>query len=160
MSNPIDHQSGITLVETLVSIVILSIAFVSVVSLLTGSVTNSATPMLREQAVSLAESYLETVLLHPYIDPNEADTGTCEEGDDTFRAVYDDVNDFDCILDNDGARDQLGLVIAGLAGYNVDVETQTTTLNGATAQQIDVVVTHDGLTSLTVSLTGYRVDYP
>lgn len=154
------NQRGLMLVETLVSIVILSVAFSSIIALLTGSVTNSVTPMLREQAVSLAESYLETILLHPYVDPTEADTGTCEEGDASFRGIYDDVNDFDCILDSDGARDHLGVLIAGLGGYNVDVDVQDYTLNGATAVQIDVVVTHDGLGDLTVVLTGYRVDSP
>ena len=160
MTSGLIHQLGLTLVETMVSIVILSIAFVSVASLLTGSVVGSPTPMLREQAISLASSYLQTVLLHPYVDPTQADTGTCEEGDDSFRALYDDVNDFDCISDTDGARDQLGALISGLGAYNIDVNTLSTTLNGATAREIDVVVTHDGLGGLTVTLRGYRVNAP
>ena len=160
-ANPLNRQVGITLVETIVSLVILSIAFVSIASVLTGSVSNSATPMVREQAVSLAESYLEMILLHPYLDPTEADSGTCEEGSlDTDRALYDDTNDFNCISDTNGARDQLGVLIPGLGGYNIDVNMLDTTLNGATAKEIDVVVTHDGLSSLTVLLRGYRVVAP
>lgn len=159
-NRPRRYQRGATLVETVVALVIVAVAFAAMVSVLTGSLTASPTPALRQQAVSLAESYLELVLLQTYIDPNQPDTGTCEEGDDTQRALYDDVNDFDCISDTDGARDLSGNLIAGLAAYNIDVNTTAVALNGAPATSIDVVVTHDALTDLTVRLTGYRVNAP
>ena len=152
-------QRGVTLVETLISIIILSVSFAAIASVLTNSVVNSNTPVLREQATSLAEAYLEMVSLQAYSDPNQTDSGSCDTGE-TTRTLYDDVNDFDCILDNDGARDQLGALITGLGAYNIAVNTQATTLNGATATQIDVIVTHDAQPNLTVSLTGYRVNYP
>ena len=154
------QQRGVTLVETLISIVILSVSFSAIASLLSGSVLNSANPMIREQAVSLAESYLEMVLLQAYTDPDGGDTGTCEEGNDSNRALYDDVNDFDCILDDNGARDQVGTLIPGLGGYNIAIDLQAATLNGAAATRIDVTVTHDALTSLSILLTGYRINYP
>ena len=153
-------QSGMSLIETIVSIVILSVSMAAITSVLSNSVLNSVNPMIREKAIAVADAYLETVRTQHFVDPDGGDTGTCEEGDDSNRANYDDVNDYDCVEDNDGARDQLGNLIAGLEGYNVEIDTQNININGAPASQISVNVTYDGISNFSVLLNGYRVDYP
>ena len=158
--NIMQKNLGVTLVETLIGIVILSISFTAVASLLTQSVATSASPVIREQAIAIAESHLEMVALHPFSDPNQADTNTCEEGNDSNRALYDDVNDFRCLNDSDGARDAAGNLIPGLGAYNVDIDIPSVILNGAPALEITVNVTHDADSGVDITLIGYRVNYP
>ncbi|MEM7210201.1 MAG: prepilin-type N-terminal cleavage/methylation domain-containing protein [Pseudomonadota bacterium] len=160
VSLQIMHKNlGVTLIETLIGIVIMSVSFTAIASLMTNTVLSSAKPVIYEQAISIAESHLETILLQPYDDPNETEMNTCEEGDGSFRHLYDDVSDYQCILDTDGARDATGNLIPGLGAYNVDINMQSTTLNGAPAYEIDIVVTHDATPDVEIALRGYRVDY-
>ncbi len=54
----IRRQSGATLIELVIAIVIISIAASTILMALSTSVTYSADPMIRHQAVALAEAYL------------------------------------------------------------------------------------------------------
>lgn len=154
------HPSrGFTLIEMIVILVVVSIAAVALIGVFTTSVARSADPMLRVQAVAIAQGYLEEALLQPYQDPDGGETGTCEEG---ARVNYDDVQDYDCINDTGGALDQFGNPLAGLGAYNVDVTVSGTNLGPGgqqvPAQRVDVTVTHDSQ-PLTMTLTGYRTNY-
>ena len=150
-------QQGLTLIELIISITILSISLTAIISVFANSATNSATPMAREQANFIANAYMEEIMLQAYIDPT-TDTGTCEEGAGN-RALFDDVNDYRCINDTAGAVDQNGNLIADLAAYNIDIDVTPDFLNGAVAQRIDVFVTRDNLDSINIKLTAYRTIY-
>ncbi len=150
-------QQGLTLIELIISITILSISLTAIISVFANSSTNSATPMAREQALFIATAYMEEIMLQAYSDPS-SETGTCEEGAGN-RALFDDVNDYGCLNDTSGAIDQNGNLISGLGAYNVDVDVTVDTLNGAVAQRIDVTVTRDGLDSINNRLTAYRTIY-
>ncbi|MEE9413328.1 MAG: prepilin-type N-terminal cleavage/methylation domain-containing protein [Methylococcales bacterium] len=150
-------QQGLTLIELIISITILSISLTAIISVFANSSTNSATPMAREQALFIATAYMEEIMLQAYSDPS-SETGTCEEGAGN-RSLFDDVNDYDCVNDTSGAVDQNGNLISGLGAYNIDVDVTVDTLNGAVAQRIDVTVTRDGLDSINNRLTAYRTIY-
>ncbi len=150
-------QKGLTLIELIISITILSISLTAIISVFANSSTNSATPMAREQAIFIANAYMEEIMLQAYTDPI-SDTGTCEEGV-ANRALFDDVNDYDCINDTSGAVDQNGNLMTDLAAYNVNVDVTADTLNGAIAQRIDVTVTRDNLNSINMKLTAFRTIY-
>lgn len=107
------QQHGATLVELLVSIVIVAIAASSVLGVLAMNNASSADPMLRHQASSIAEAYLEEILLKPFADPDGVDG-------EVARMDFDDVDDYDGLSDA-GARDQFGNPIATLSGYSVSV---------------------------------------
>lgn len=146
------ENRGFTLIELVISIVVVSIALGGVLMAINYTVTHSADPMLQHQAVAIAESYLEEILLKPFTDPDGIDEGN-------NRALFDDVGDYGGLNDN-GARDQTGTPIAGLENYTVDVAVVGTPLNdigAANSVQITVTVSHP--IGFNMSLSGFRTNY-
>lgn len=148
-----NQQAGVTLVELLVSIVIVSIAASGVLGVLSMTTAASADPMIRHQASAIAEAYLEEILLKPVDDPDGVDG-------EALRADYDDLDDYDGLADM-GARDQFGAPIAGLADYNVAVAVSPSAALPAipvsNALRVDIVVTHG--VDISFVLSGYRTRY-
>ncbi len=145
------RQTGTTLIELVISIVIIGIAASGVLLALNQTTRHSADPMLNEQAVAIAQSYLEEVMLQAYSDPG----GPAEGG----RADFDDVDDYHGLADNGGAVDREGNLVPGLSPYNIAITVSATTLNGTAAKRIDVDVSHDGFPELAVALSAYRTNY-
>lgn len=150
MNPVVKKQAGVTLVELLVSIVIVSIAASGVLGLLSMTTAASADPMIRHQAAAIAEAYLEEIMLKPVADPDGADG-------EAARADYDDLDDYDGLIDA-GARDQFGLAIAGLNAYNVGVSVSPSSglpsVPAADALRVDIVVTRGS--DINFVLSGYR----
>jgi MSHA pilin protein MshD len=146
-------QRGVTLIELLVSIVIVGVAASAVLGVLSMTTARSADPMIRHQAAAIAESYLEEILLKPLTDPNGVDG-------EAARADFDDLDDYDGLSDA-GARDQFGSPMAGLVDYNVAVTvTPSAALPSvpvADALRVDVVVTHSSAVNFVLS--GYRTRF-
>lgn len=67
-------QRGLSLVELVVAIMIISVSVTGVLMVFSNSVRNSADPLVRKQAVAIAESMLNEVLAQPYTycDPQDA----------------------------------------------------------------------------------------
>ena len=128
---------------------VVSIALGGVLMVMNYTALHSADPMLRHQAVAIAESYLEEVLLHAYSDPDGV-------GGESVRSLFDDVDDYDGLTDS-GARDQNGTAIAGLGSYTVSVDIADVSLNGVACKKATVRVSHPADIDLTVS--GYRSNY-
>ncbi|MDW7645055.1 MAG: type II secretion system protein [Desulfuromonadales bacterium] len=145
----LNNCRGVTLVELVIAMVVVSIALGGVLLVMNYTTARSADPLLQRQAVAIAEAYLEEILLKPYVDPDGVDG----EGS---RALYDDVDDYDGLADS-GARDQSGAAIAGLANYTVNVSVQPATVNGVAMLRAQVMVGMAGGGSLT--LAGYRANY-
>jgi MSHA pilin protein MshD len=146
-------QRGVTLVELLVSIVIVAIAASAVLGVFAITAGGSADPMNRHQAAAIAESYLEEILLKPITDPDGIDG-------EAARIDFDDVDDYDGLADT-GARDQFDSAIASLSDYNVSVAvTPSTGLPSAPAAdvlRIDVTVVRAA--DINFTLSGYRLRY-
>jgi MSHA pilin protein MshD len=149
-------QIGATLVELVVSIVILSISVTGVMMVIAQSTRASADPMIRTQATAIAQAYLEEILAQPLTDPAGGDSGGAEAGE--VRATYDDVNDYQGLNDSSGAVDQAGNAVPQLSAYNVAVAVESATLGGSPAQRIQVSVTHDGLPDFLVRIASYRLN--
>jgi MSHA pilin protein MshD len=150
MNSLANRQRGVTLVELLVSIVIVSIAIGGILGVLSMTTAASADPMIRHQAAAIAEAYLEEIMLKPFSDPDGLDG----EG---ARADFDDLDDYDGLVDL-GARNQFGTAIAALASYNVGVSVSPSSgfagIPAADALRVDVVVTHPN--DINFVLSGYR----
>jgi len=143
-------QVGVTLVELILSMVIISIALTGVFTVMNLTVRHSADPIIQHQAVSIAESYLEEILLQSYVNPTGGYTGV-------DRSQFDDVDDYNGLSDT-GVQDSLGNSVAILANYNVSVlvSTPVTLTDGILAKKITVSVSGIGNT---LKLIGYRVNY-
>lgn len=117
----IKNQKGISLIELIIFIMILSVALTGITLVYINTTRNSADPLVRIRAVELAQSTLEEVLLKKY-DENTPTGGGCvkygatdtlcvaptyasqpnafsttalqTEAGETIRSLYDDVDDF------------------------------------------------------------------
>lgn len=144
------RERGATLIELVVSIVIIAIAAGAVLGVLSRSAGRSADAMVLAQAVSIAEAYLEEIALKSFADPDGTDG-------EASRPDFDDVDDYHGLVDA-GARDQFGTALAPLAAYTVTVtvaaSTALTGVPAADAERIDVRVAHPG--GAVVRLSGYK----
>jgi MSHA pilin protein MshD len=143
----------VTLVELIVAIAIIAAGVSAVLAAYAAIATRSADAMVRQQAVAIAESYLEEIALKAFVDPDGIES-------ETPRSGWDDVDDYDG-LEDAGVKDQNGAAIAALAAYSASVSvTASSALTGvpsASARRIDVTVT--GPQGVQVALTAYRTAY-
>lgn len=143
---------GFTLIELLVFIVVVSIGLAGILSVMDTVVKSSADPMVRKQAVAVAESLLEEIMLKDYSNPPDGYSGSS-------RAEFDDVGDYAGYGTSAGIVDQSGAAVPGLSNYNfmpAVTVVATSDLGNVAARKITVTVTGPGTT---FSLSGYRSDY-
>lgn len=153
---PIPGQAGATLVELVISTVIISIVASGVMMLIAQTSRASADPIIRIQAGAIAQAYMEEILAQSLNDPDSAETGGAEAGES--RATYDDVSDYHGLADTSGAIDQNGNPVAGLGAYNVAVTVSAATLGAYPAKRIAIDVTFDGDADFSLPLTSYRLN--
>jgi len=115
LNKTLTDQSGLTLIELVAVIVILSFALVGISAAISGAISRSADVLLEVRAVALAQSYLDDILGKRFdertaprgIPPcrtnctDEVDFGP--DGGENGRADYDDVDDYHNL---DEGRDQ------------------------------------------------------
>ncbi len=163
------RQSGFTLIELIIFIVVVSAGLAGILSVMDVTVKSSGDPVVRKQAIAIAESLLEEILLKEYCDPdtvNRATTPpTCGAHTvETGRNDYDDVDDYAGYTTTAGIVDVTGVAVSGLSQYNISPAVTVTTvtaaesaaLNALAVKKITVSVTRSGDT---LSLTGYRANY-
>ena len=130
----INQQRGISLIELVVTIVITSIALLSIVNALRLSLQSSADPMIYVRTVALAESYFDEMSAQRY-DENTPIGGipACTQSSCTLainlgldsdencdHISFDDIDDFDCI-NTEIPTDAEGNLRPGYGGFRVSV---------------------------------------
>lgn len=152
------RQRGFTLIELIMFIVIVGIGVAGVLSVFTTSVASSADPMIRKQALAIAESLLEEILLKEFVDPNGGTNGdtTCDLAAGDNRSLWDDVCDYNTYTSTGLIRNSQGNAIAALANYSVlpAVAITTVPVNGVNLKRVVVSVT-DSQNNV-ISIVGYR----
>jgi MSHA pilin protein MshD len=167
---------GLSLVELLIFIVVVGSALAGVLQVFLQSTVGSADPMLRRQALSIAESLLEEVMLMPFTfcgsDDANVETATstagCASGADAIgpeagetrftSPQFDNVNDYHGYSMN-GIVDITHTAVSGLGAYSASVNVSTAALGtiaagSGDALRVTVTVTGPGGTS--IALDGYR----
>jgi len=143
------YQLGATLVELIITIIIISIALSGILSVVNLTTRHSADPMVQHQAIAIAESYLEEILLLPIADPDGINSGET-------RANFDNINDYDALKDV-GAKNQLGATIIGLELYSIDITVQSPiTISGVNMTQVLIDVSRPGTD--TINLSGFKAN--
>jgi len=142
------HQRGFTLLELIIYIVVLSVGLVGILLVMNTVVKSSADPMVRKQAMALAESILEEIVQKEYADLDIV------QGNETTRASMDDVADYH-------GKTQAIFTDwpASLSSYQVAITVLPADLIGTNtvpAKKVTVTVTGRGHV---ISLSGYRADY-
>ena len=146
------HQ-GFTLIELIVAITVVAIAATTLLGTIAAVTSRSADSMMQQQAIAIAQAYLDEIEQRWVVDPNgtPANTG---------RGSWDLVDQYNGLTDV-GAHDQFGNAIAALSAYTVAVSvaqsTALTGIAGTAARRIDVTVTASP--NVRVTLSGYRTNY-
>jgi MSHA pilin protein MshD len=142
---------GFTLPELLLLVVVLAIGLGGIVTVYVTTVAGSADPLVRKQAMAIAESFMEEIMLQAYAEPVGSPAHTT-------RDTFDSVDDYNTPpYSTAGIQDVAGNPVPGLANYNVAVTVDApTVLNGAQAKLVTVTVTGPGVT---FTLQGYRASY-
>lgn len=143
MTRPL--QRGFTLIELIVFMVVVSAGLAGILTVMNTVVKSSADPMVRKQAIALADSILEEIVLKAYADPD----GVSGE---TTRETMDDVADYH------GASNALFTDLpTALAAYLIAISvTDDAATLGVAAKKVTVTVSRQGES---ISLTGYRSNY-
>ena len=148
------RQSAFTLIEIIVTILVIGISATALLSVFSNMIRGSADPVIQQQATTIAEAYLEEIMLRSFADPQVAETGVAEPGE--TRPNYDDVQDYNS-LGTTQVRDQNNNPIAALSDYQVTVTVNGAVLNTVAAMQIDVSVSHPATGA--ILLSAFRTDY-
>lgn len=143
---------GFSLIELVIFIVVVGVGLAGVLAVLNLATQKSADPMVRKQALMIAEQMLEEIALQPF-GPN---AGGCTYATRKNCNDVDDYNGFSSstILDLSGGP------VSGLSGYSLAVTVSSTAdlapVPGTDARRITVTVTGRGES---VTLVGYRTRY-
>jgi MSHA pilin protein MshD len=124
------YQAGVTLVELVISIILLSIAMVALMNAFSVSMLNSADPLWRNKTLKLAQLYLDEILAKnydhntpvggmPYVEtPNCTNLGPDGLED---REDFNDVDDYDDI-DNEVPSSLIASIDSSYNDYRVSVD--------------------------------------
>lgn len=179
------RQEGITLVELIISIVIIGIAATALLQSLGFLTTGNVDPMLRSQSNLLAQQMLNEVQSQSFFEPDNdprtdssATPEVCpgpESSTGYDRQVWDNVCDYvNYDSDNDdglsGIRNKNGALIDGLDDYQVEISVDdsdsvslgsmsndSSACSAPRLLRIDLTVTDPR--GQTLQLSGYRASY-
>lgn len=151
-------QTGISLIELVIFIVIVSVGVAGILSVMNVTVMHSADPIMQKQAVAIAESLLEEIELQPFTwcDPNDdnaisaTSTAGCAATAEAMgpeasfvnqpngESRYQDVNLGNSPFDN--VNDYHNFAMAGIRG----IDASGTVLPGLGAYNASVTITSVG----------------
>jgi MSHA pilin protein MshD len=182
------NQRGISLVELIMFIVIVSVALAGILLVMNVTTRGSVDPLIHKQSLAIAESLLEEVELMPLTicDPNDVNAASAVTSNDctglangpndesklplgpeagevrgSTTTPYDNVSDYNGFsMAGAAIQDIAGNPIGGLGGYTAAVAVGTTGCAGiAFPNALPITVTVIGSDNLPVVLDGCRTRY-
>jgi MSHA pilin protein MshD len=158
-------NAGFTLPELILLIVVIAIGLAGILMVFQRAVSASADPVINKQAIAIAESMIDEILLMPFNKPaGSTFAGGCANATQANRPRFDSVQDYDCFPHAGGPpvtgiTTINGAAIPGLAAYSVRVavaDTALQTVPAADSRRITVTVTGPGTT---VELQGFKLNF-
>lgn len=151
------RQHGISLVELIMVIVIVSVALAGILLVLNVTTKNSADPLVRKQALAAAESLLEEIELQDFISAGGATVPVTQANRASQYHIVRDYQGFATtgIYTVDGVAP-----IAGLGNFNASVSVANAALNGiAAGNAVLITVTVTDPQGNQIAIDGYRTAY-
>lgn len=172
------RQYGFNLVELVIFIVVVAVAASAIALQYVQSASHSHEPLLRQRTLAVAGAYLDELLNKRWNESTplgggcvNTGSGSCPSGPaptaigpeaGESRATYDDVDDYNAIVNESPPRNAQGAVMSGYDGnwnVNVSVSQPGAAWNGipaADVRQIEVQV--DSPAGESITLTVIRVN--
>lgn len=168
------RQHGLTLIELIVFIVIVGVALAGVLTVLNFTTQHSADPMIRKQALAIAEAILEEVMMQPFTwcDPDDRSAATatsatldgtatnplqCWDAIEALGAEGAEARGtFDNVSDYNGLVTATNIAGGGAAAYNATVTVASTALNGIAATESLLITVTVAAPGENIVLQGYR----
>ncbi|RIZ68198.1 MAG: type II secretion system protein [Methylococcales bacterium] len=172
----VKHQTGLSLIELIIFIVIVSLAMAGVFAAINFNAQHSVDPVVKKQALAIAEAMLEEIELMPftYCDPNDTQATTASStaacttgyievmGPDTISGAtetrYSATTPFDNVNDYNGFSMAAGAILditganLDLSGYAMSVTVVNNALNGVGVTNVSTTPSLSLL--ITVTVTG------
>jgi MSHA pilin protein MshD len=173
-------EAGISLIELVMFIVIVSVGVVGILSVMNVTSKASADPLIRKQALAIAESLLEEIELQAftYCFPTDVKAAGANSVADCTAGMSEDalpaaarvggsgvrealnVSDYNNFSIGNPIRDINGNPITELAGYSAAVAISQPAFTGIAANDtLKIDVTVSGPSNTQIVLTGYRMRY-
>jgi MSHA pilin protein MshD len=151
------RQRGISLIELIMFIVIVSVAVAGILLVLNVTTKSSADPLIHKQALAAAQSLLEEIELQDFISAAGATTPVTQANRASQYHIVSDYQGFNTtgIYTVDGVAP-----IAGLGNYNASVTVANAALNGiAAGNAVLITVTVTDPQGNAIQISGYRTAY-
>ena len=151
------QETGVSLIEVIIFIVVVTIAVLGILQVFALNTQQSADPMMRKQALAIAEAMLEEVEFRDFDNPTGGFAGPYTVAN---RASFDDVLDYNN-FSMTGIMALDGTPVAGLANYRVTVAVVNAPLGSiaAAGESRLITVTVTDPRNNVLSLSGYRANY-
>jgi len=155
-------QHGVSLIEVVLFIVVVSVALVVVLKAFDIANQGSADPVLRRQSLAIAQSLLDEISFKPFGDAATDDIaqgGFAGPYTNANRQFFDDVDDYNGFSMN-GIRSLDNTAVTGLSNYQVSIAVVAAAFGSVPASagyRIAVTVTDPSGRQL--ALEGYRANF-
>jgi len=124
-----NKQTGLTLIELVITIVVLGIALSALLSALTTGIGRSAQPMWEGKALELSQAYLDEILAKKFDDTTPLGGGQvllaaspCTQSNEgQTRTLFDDVDDYHGVSDAPPLLTDSAISMARYRNYQVDI---------------------------------------
>lgn len=151
--SPFALQKGISLIELIMFIMIVSVALAGILLVMNTVTRGSADPVIHKQALAIAESLLEEIELQDF---------SLARSSAVTRANYSNVMDYNgYTTNNNGIVAPDGNAILPLANYNIMSTTVASAVLGEipATSAVVITVTVRAPSGETIDAVGYRVAY-
>jgi MSHA pilin protein MshD len=158
------RAQGFSLIELVVSIVVISIALTALSSSLFSAVGRNADPLWQAKATHLAQAYLDEILAMRYAETSPLGGGSISsctvdgtEALETSRSLFDDVDDYHNLTETADFLDVSAT--SNYTGYSIVIEVTCVgpTNAGSTNSKL-IAITITSPTSQTLVFSTFRAD--
>ena len=160
-------QKGFSLIELVITIVVLGIALAALSSSVFNAVGKNADPLWQTKATHLSQAYLDEILAMKYQEDSPVGGGSvggCSsalgpDSGESSRDLYNDVDDYNGLTETARFLDQTSGLASTYSGYQVSVAVTCVDAQGNTSNNSKLIqLTITSPTNEALVFSAYRAD--